>query len=57
MPSLRTRITLIVLAAVCAATLGFNLGPSPADVEARMASPQYQQEKAAHLASLQAQAR
>lgn len=54
MPSLRTRITLFVLAAVCAATLGFNLGPRPADVEARMASPQYQQEKAAHLASLQA---
>lgn len=54
MPSLRTRITLFVLAAVCAATLGFNLGPSPADVETRMASPQYQQEEAAHLASLQA---
>lgn len=52
MPSLRTRISLMVLAAVCAATLGLTLGPRPADVSASMASPQYQQEKAAHMASL-----
>lgn len=52
MPSLRTRITLFVLAAFCAAALGLNLGPRPSDVEARMASPEYQQQKAEHLARL-----
>ncbi|WP_458400062.1 hypothetical protein [Mailhella sp.] len=59
MPSLRTLITLAVLAAFCAGSFGYVSASSlgfvhAGNIDEIMASPEYQQQKAAHLARLRA---